>query len=86
MCYSVTTMNDDCTQVSHATIIINLEKWRAGIQFMVDTATKLFREELLLELNAFYYFIATLADSSADLNFGHNFLDNFRNQLHAVRN
>ena len=86
MRHSVITMNDDCTQVSYATIIMNLEKWRAGIQFMINTATELLKEELLLELNAFYYSIVTLANSSADLNFGHSFLDDFKNQLYAVRN
>ena len=53
---------------------------------MIDTATELLKKKLFFELNAFYYFIATLIDSSANLNFDHNFLDNFKNELYAIRN
>ena len=53
---------------------------------MIDTTTELLKEELFFELNVFYYFIVTLIDNSADLNFGHSFLDDFKNELHAVRN
>ena len=53
---------------------------------MIDTATKFLRKELFFELNAFYYFIVTLIDSSANLSFDYSFLDDFRNELYAVRN
>ena len=33
--HSIITMNDDCTQVNHATIIMNIEKWRAEILTVV---------------------------------------------------
>ena len=84
--HSVITINDNCTRVSHATITMNIEKWRAGIYFMIDTVIELLKEELLLGLDASHYFIVMLIDSSTDLRPGHSFLDDLRNELHAVRN
>ena len=71
--HPVTTMNDDCTQVSHATITMNIEEWRAGIHSMIDTATELLKEELLLGLDAPHYSIAMLIDSPTDLRPGQSF-------------
>ena len=53
---------------------------------MLDMASELLRDELLFGLDDVpHYSIAPLVDSPTDLRPGQSFLDDFRNELHAVR-
>ena len=70
--HSIITMNNDCTQINHTTIIMNIEKWRTTIHFMIDTIIAFLKKKLFFELNAFKYFIVMLIDNFVDLRLDQN--------------
>ena len=53
---------------------------------MIDTIIEFLKKKLFFELNAFKYFIVMLIDNLVNLRFDQNFFDDFRNELHAIRN
>ena len=84
--HSVTTINDDCTQINHATVNLNIEIWREGLRTMLDAAREILKNTLLLGLGEAPRFpMDTLIDNPSNLQPGANFIDNPRNGLNVVK-
>ena len=84
--HPITSMNEDCTQITHATITLDVEKWRMSIPMMLDSAGRLLEDTLLLGLHeAPHYSVGHLVDDFSDNTPGKSFLDDPRNNLHAVK-
>jgi len=73
-------------QVSHPNVELKLDDWRDALESTLASATQTLEEELLFDLGeAPQYPIQNLTDTASDMVPGHSFLDDPRNQLHAVR-
>lgn len=84
--HPVTTVNEDCTQVTHRSVQLDLETWRQGLRSLLGSASQICEETLLLGLHeAPDFAVDNLVDNPADLRPGKCFLDDPRNELHAVQ-
>ena len=84
--HPVITINNDCTQISHRAITLGIEAWREGLRAMLVSASELLKNTLLLGLDeAPHYPVSMLVDNPSDLRPGKSFLDDPRNELHAVQ-
>ena len=85
--HSIIMINDDCTQINHRTITLSIETWREELRAMLVSISEFLKNILLLNLNeVFHYSIIMLIDDSNDLRFEKNFLDDLKNELHAIQN
>ena len=83
--HPVTTLNEDCTIIIHQDVILHVSHWRKGLHQLLDSATEGLENELLLNLHeAPRYPLSILHDNVSDLRPGKCFLNDSRNQLHAV--
>ncbi|KAL8794984.1 MAG: hypothetical protein Q9182_007576, partial [Xanthomendoza sp. 2 TL-2023] len=81
----VTTVNADCTQVTHLGIELNIEAWRGALQELLQSAETILEGSLLLDLPEVpIYDVASVVDTPNDSRPGKCFLDDPRNRLHAV--
>ena len=83
--HPVTTLNEDCTIITHQDVQLRVERWQAGLRQLLVSATEGLETELLFGLHeAPSYPISLLRDNVSDSRPGRCFLDNPQNQLHAV--
>lgn len=83
--HATTTLNEDCTIVTHQDIILHVDHWREELHQLLVSATKELDNELLLNLHETpRYSLSMLHDNVSDLRPGKCFLDDPRNRLHAV--
>ncbi|KAL8689011.1 MAG: hypothetical protein Q9218_005217, partial [Villophora microphyllina] len=83
--HPVTTMNADCTQVTHLGIELSIGSWRQALQDLYQAAETVLQEDLLLDLPEVpVYSVASMVDTPSDNRPGKCFLDDPRNRLHAV--
>ena len=84
--YPVTTVSPDCTQVNHCHIELRVQDWQVMLRRCLVTATEILENQLLFALNEYPRYPARiLHDHSGDSTPGKSFLDDPRNQLHAVK-
>ena len=73
-------------QVNHANIELRLPAWRYALHTLLSEAADLLNDSLLFGLEGLAnYPIESLQDNIAELRPGLCFLDDPRNQLHAVK-
>ena len=83
----VITINDDCTQINHQTIIMSIKIWRDELRSMLDSINEILENSLLLKFNKVsHYVVFMLIDNSINLRLEKNFLNDLKNELHAIQN
>ena len=84
--HSIIIINNDCTQINHKAITLSIEIWREDLRAMLVSTSELLKNTLLLSLNEIsHYSINMLIDNSSDLRSRKNFLDDLKNELHAIQ-
>ena len=82
----ITTVSTDLSQVSHSSIVLQLDDWRVKLRQLLDHASQTLNDILLFGLHAIpVYPVSSLFDNFADHTPGHCFLDAPTNGLHAVQ-
>ena len=83
--HSVTTLNKDYTIITHQDVILHVKHWQEDLQQLLFSVTKRLENELLLNLHeTSQYSVSILHNNVSDLRFNKCFLNDSRNQLHAV--
>jgi hypothetical protein len=66
--HPITTVNEDCTLVTHRSVQLNLEVWRQGLRALLGSANEICEDMLLLGLHeAAEFHVENLTDNPADL-------------------
>lgn len=87
MLHPITTVNKDCTQVTHRSVQLNLDTWHQGLRTLLESADEMCEELLLLGLHkAPEFHVDNLVDNPADLRPGKYFFDDPRNELQTAQN
>ena len=82
----VTTLNDNCTRVSHMQIDLSLDCWRSALQNVLRQAGDILDSNLLLGVEEVPLFLLTcLHDSPSNHSPGQSFLNDSRNNLGEIK-
>jgi len=85
--HPVTTVDENCTQINHRSVQLNLETWRQGLRALLTSAHQICEDTLLLNLHeAPEHHVENLMDTPGDLRPGKCFLDDPRNDLQTMQN
>ncbi len=84
--HPVTTLNDDCTVINHLHIELRLQDWRSALKQLLEKATDILESSLLFDQGEAPRFpVEVLKDNPGDRWPARCFLDDPRNDLHAVQ-